>query len=113
MTGSRALPAPRRGMTLIELMVVVVVLGVVASVSALVMPNKIVPPDDTAHRIANARTKALRTGRPVSVVVQLDTSFALVTALPDGTVLADSAAHTNRLTGLPTPIDTTLARSAR
>ena len=96
-------------MTLVELLVVVVVIAVVASVSALVIPGKIVPPDDTAHRIANARTRALRTGRPVSVVVQLDTAFALATAMPDGTILADSAAHTNRLTGLPIPpIDTTL-----
>ena len=95
-------------MTLIELIIVVMTIGIVASVTALVMPKKIVPPDDTPHRIANARTKALQTGRPVSVVVQLDTLFAVATAMPDGTVLADSAARIDRLTGQPMPkIDTT------
>jgi prepilin-type N-terminal cleavage/methylation domain-containing protein len=98
----------RRGVTLLELLIVVVVLGLVTSVAALVMPAKVVPPDDTPHRIANARTRALRTGQPVSVVLQLDTVFSLATAMPDGTVLADSAARIDRLTGKPLPpVDTT------
>lgn len=93
----------RRGVTLIELLVVVVVLGLVSSVAALALPGKVVPPDDTPHRIANARTLALRTGRPVSVALQLDTVFSLATAMPDGTVLANSAARIDRLTGQPRP----------
>jgi prepilin-type N-terminal cleavage/methylation domain-containing protein len=98
----------RRGVTLLELLIVVVVLGVVTSVAVLVMPAKVVPPNDTPHRIANARAVALRTGQPVSVVLQLDTAFSLATAMPDGTVLADSAARIDRLTGKPLPpVDTT------
>ncbi len=92
---------PRAGVTLIELLVVVVVLGLVSSVAMLAMPRRSAPPDDTAHRIANARTQALRTGRPVSVVLQLDTVFTLATAMPDGSVLADPAARIERLTGQP------------
>ncbi|HEU4722069.1 MAG TPA: hypothetical protein VFS59_11960 [Gemmatimonadaceae bacterium] len=99
---------PSRGVTLLELIVVVVGLGVVSSVAMLAMPGKFVPPDDTPRRVATARTNALRTGRPVSVVLLLDTVFSVATAMPDGTVLADSAARIDRLTGLPLPpIDST------
>jgi prepilin-type N-terminal cleavage/methylation domain-containing protein len=101
----------RRGVTLLELIIVVVMLGAMSSVTMLMMPRKIVPPDDTAHRISNARTLALRTGKPVSVVVVLDSVFSLATAMPDGTVLADSAARIDRLTGQPMPpIDTSAIR---
>ena len=95
--------AARRGVTLLELIVVVVGLGVMASVASLAMPGKVVPPDDTPHRVAAARVKALRTGRPVTVVLQLDSTFAIATAMPDGTVLADPAARIDRLTGQPLP----------
>lgn len=98
----------RRGVTLLELIVVVVGIGLISTVAMLVMPKKVIPPDDTTHRVADARTKALRTGRPVSVVLVLDTIFSVATAMPDGTVLADSAARIDRLTGQPLPpIDTT------
>jgi prepilin-type N-terminal cleavage/methylation domain-containing protein len=108
-----ARPRARRGVSLIELIIVVAALAIIASVTALVMPAKIVPPDDTAHRIANARTKALRTGRPVSVVVQLDSVYAIATAMPDGSVLADSGAHVDRLTGRVARINATSAGTGR
>ena len=104
-------PRRRRGVTLLELIVVVVGLGVMASVATLVMPKKLVPPDDTPHRVAAARTRALCTGRPVSVVLQLDSIFAIATAMPDGTVLADSAARIDRLTGQPLPLVGTAAKA--
>lgn len=103
--------SPRRGVTLLELLVVVTLVGIVASVAVIAMPGKRVLPDDTAHRIAGARTEALRTGRPVTVVVQLDTVYGVATAMPDGSVLADSAAHVDRLTGQPLPADS-IARGA-
>jgi Tfp pilus assembly protein FimT len=93
----------RRGVTLIELLVVVVGLGLIYGVAMLALPRKAVPPDDTPHRVATARAQALRTGRPVTVVLDLDTMFAVATAMPDGTVLADSAARIDRLTGQPLP----------
>ena len=104
-------PRTRRGVTLLELIVVVIGLGVIASVATLAMPRKVVPPDDTAHRIADARIKALRTGRPVSVVLQVDSVFSVATAMPDGTVLADSVARIDRLTGQPLPPYDTTARA--
>jgi prepilin-type N-terminal cleavage/methylation domain-containing protein len=108
-------PAARRGrhgVTLLELMIVVALLGLTASVAALAMPKRVVPPDDTPHRIANARMQALRTGQPVTVVLKLDRTFAIATAMPDGTVLADSAARIDRLTGQPLPATTSTARGA-
>ena len=104
---------PRRGVTLLELIVVVIGLGMISSVAMLAMPGKVIPLDDNPHRIARARTRALRTGRPVSVVLRLDSFFSVATAMPDGTVLADSAARINRLTGQPLPaVDTTVRAGA-
>jgi hypothetical protein len=91
----------RRGVTLLELIVVVIGLGMISSVAMLAMPGRVIPPDDTPHRIAKARASALRTGRPVSVVLMLDSVFSVATAMPDGTVLADAAARIDRLTGQP------------
>ena len=102
----------RRGVTLLELLVVVTLLGVTASVAVLVMPARRVPPDDTPHRIANARAQALRTGRPVTVVLQLDSTYSIATAMPDGTVLADPTTGIDRLTGYPLPATDTTARRA-
>lgn len=89
----------RSGVTLIELIIVITAMAIIAGVGALVMPKRVVPPDDTSHRIANARTKALRTGQPVQVIVKLVSGYSLATALPDGSVLADSEAHVERMTG--------------
>ena len=103
----------RRGVTLIELLIVVVVLGMVSSVAMLALPGKVAPPDDTRHRIADARTRALRTGRPVSVVLQLDSVFSLATAMPDGSVLADPMARIDRLTGQPLSSSDSTAKVGR
>jgi prepilin-type N-terminal cleavage/methylation domain-containing protein len=100
----------RRGVTLLELLIVITLLGIVASVAVLAMPGKLTPPDDTAHRIVNARTAALRTGRPVTVILQFDTLYGVATAMPDGSVLADSAAHVDRLSGQPLRVDSVRRR---
>jgi hypothetical protein len=84
------------------------VLGIMASVATLVMPSRTVARDDTPTRIATARTAALRSGRLVNVFVQLDSGVRVVTALPDGSVLADNAAHVQRLTGVVERPDTTI-----
>lgn len=101
----------RPGTTLLELIVVISALAVIASVSALVMPRRITPPDDTAHRIANGRAEALKTGRPVRLTVRLRGTYVAATMLPDGMVLIDTAAHIARLTGRAmAPPDTGLTR---
>ncbi|MEO7455563.1 MAG: type II secretion system protein [Gemmatimonadaceae bacterium] len=86
-------------MTLIELIVVISIIALISGVAALAMPRRTVPADDTTHRIAKIRAKALLTGQSATVVIRLASAYSIATALPDGTVLADSAAHVDRLTG--------------
>jgi prepilin-type N-terminal cleavage/methylation domain-containing protein len=93
--------ANRSGLTLLELMLVVAVLAIVSSVAMLAMPSRTNAPDDAVHRIADARTRALRTGRPVTVIVEIDSSFSLATAMPDGRVLADPRARIDAMSGQP------------
>jgi hypothetical protein len=55
--------------------------------------------NDPGIRIAVARRTALSSARPVLLsITRHDTVFA-VTALPDGSVLADSSFHLDRLSG--------------
>jgi len=79
---------PRRGLTLVELMVVLVLLALVAEVAGVAMRA----PRDAGRRvsdaeaaIARARREALASGRPVTVRV----AGAAATALPDGSVLTE------------------------
>lgn len=105
---ARTSRSSRDGVTLLELVIVITVLSVIGGVTALLLPQTIIPPDDTPHRITDARTMALRTGVPVHVVVHVRSGFLPATALPDGTVLVDSAAHVDRLTGrITVPRDST------
>ena len=47
---------PRRGVTLLELIVVVIGLGMISSVAMLAMPGKVIPPDgpwkDSTRRVS-------------------------------------------------------------
>jgi prepilin-type N-terminal cleavage/methylation domain-containing protein len=90
----------RLGFTLIELMVVLVILGVMASVVGLAARSldDTDPAAERAARIADARRRALHTRRPV--VLQLDSARRMV-AFPDGSVRADTALGLDELTGRP------------
>jgi prepilin-type N-terminal cleavage/methylation domain-containing protein len=93
----------RGGVTLIELMVVLVMLSVIASVVVLAIRST--PPrranDQSIIVVIAARDSALRTGRVVSVLVSIDGSDRAATAFPDGRVEADSALQFDVLTGRP------------
>jgi prepilin-type N-terminal cleavage/methylation domain-containing protein len=93
----------RRGVTLVELMVVLVMLSVIASVVVLAIRST--PPgrasDESIRVVIAARDSALRTGRVVSVLVSLDGSERAATAFPDGRVEADSALQFDALSGRP------------
>jgi prepilin-type N-terminal cleavage/methylation domain-containing protein len=91
----------RPGLTLLELILVVAVLAIASSVATLAMPSPTNAPDDAAHRIADARARALRTGLAVTVIVEIDSSYSLATAMPDGRVLADSRARIDAMSGQP------------
>ena len=93
----------RRGATLLELMVVLVLLSVLASVVVLAIRST--PQsralDSTTRFVLAARDSSLRTGHPVSVVVSVSGIEHAATAFPDGRVEADSALQFDPLSGRP------------
>lgn len=106
----------RDGMTLVELLVVIAVLGVLAAVAVAAAPPHPAPRETGLARVGRARRRAIAEGRPVydSVldaapsVTQLaapdapaDVGIAwrAFTALPDGAVVADAGVAVERLTG--------------
>ncbi len=81
----------RAGVTLIELIVVIVILGILASLTTVALRRAGSAPAPTlAPRVAAARREALRTGRAVSFTVDEAGTPRAVRALPDGRVLADA-----------------------
>ena len=84
-----------RGVTLVELLVVLVLLGLLFAVSGLALAS-LSPPRDSARvrALAAARAKAIRAGVPVS----LNDSASTVLFLPDGRALGPGV---DPLTGAP------------
>lgn len=94
---------PHDGFTLVELIVVLAVLGAMASVVGLVLQRSAgaAHPRDGWHRtVAAARARALATGRPVHIAMRgrdsAGTGGHALTAFPDGSVV----------TSAPNPDDT-------
>lgn len=87
----------RRGSTLLELIVVLAIMGFVAGVVTLSFPAKQSP--GTADALASARRTAIAERRSQTIVVRRGDVAYDVTVLPDGSVVADSALHIDRLTG--------------
>lgn len=90
----------RAGVTLVELMVVLAILGVMAGVVGLAARSlrHIDPAAARSARIAEARRLALETRRPVTL--QLDSGRRMI-AFPDGSVRGDSVLGLDALTGRP------------
>ncbi len=91
----------RRGVTLVELLVVLAIMTVMAAVVGLAAPPiRHADPDTATTRLTAARRAALASGQPVSItVVSRERPYA-VTAYPDGAVVADSALAVDRLSGV-------------
>jgi prepilin-type N-terminal cleavage/methylation domain-containing protein len=88
----------RRGVTLIELLVAIVVLTVITAVVGLTISESTSSPTSVvAAKLFEARDEALRTGKPVITWIA-DSGGAAAIAFPDGTVLADSV-YVDRFTG--------------
>jgi prepilin-type N-terminal cleavage/methylation domain-containing protein len=88
-------------MTLVELLVAIAILGLIAGLGALAFmraPSQTRGPMDD---VLAARREAIATGRPVHLQMQVDGEAHFATALPDGSVLGDSALAVDRLTGRP------------
>jgi len=90
-----------RGVTLVELLVVLVLLGLVAGVVGLTIhtAKPITVTDPTLAAIAAARDSAIRTGRSVTIILDVHDAQHEVTASPDGRVAADTALAIDPLNG--------------
>ena len=91
----------RPGVTLLELLVALALLGVVLAVGGVAVARspRREAPDDTVARIADARRSALRRRARVTIELHIAGRPVDVTALPNGSVLADSGVGVDRLTG--------------
>ena len=96
----------RPGVTLLELLVVIVLLGVIASMSvapfhATAVDRHGSQADAIRARIAAARGEALRTARQVTVTLRDNSHVVAATALPTGELVIDSlpAVQLDRLSG--------------
>ena len=97
--GSRS----RSGLTLVELVVSVTLLGLIASVAGLALRRFTRPdPTDPAIVIHDSLDAALSTGRSITLEFAINGQPALATINPDGSVVADSVLHIDRFTGVDT-----------
>ena len=85
---------------MIELMVTLALLSSVTAVATLAIRGVApVPSADAWSAVMGARAGALREGRAVTIRVRVEGRLTVATALPDGTIVADSALHVDVLTG--------------
>ena len=107
-----------RGVTMVELITVLAILGIMAAVVTAALPEpELGPPPESLLaarvRIAEARREAISRGRAVTVALRVsptDTGTSRgsaartelrATALPDGSIIADPGLAIERLTGRP------------
>jgi prepilin-type N-terminal cleavage/methylation domain-containing protein len=90
----------RRGGTLIEILITLALLGVLASVTTLAI-RRITPPDpnDPLTVIADTINAVMKSGRPATLQFIVNGRPALATLNPDGSIIADTVLHIDRLTG--------------
>lgn len=90
-----------RGVTLVELLVVLVLMGIVAGVVGLTIhtARPLTATDPITSAIATARDSAIRSGRSVTIGLNLSDAQREITARPDGRVIADSTLDIDPLTG--------------
>ena len=91
----------RAGVTLAELMVVIVILGVMAGVATVALRRAApsLAADPALANLAAARGAALAGGTPRTIVVVVREVRYLATAYPDGRVVTGAPLALDRLTG--------------
>ena len=95
-----AISRGRAGVTLVELMVVLMLLGLMAGVVGLAWRPSPAPASDGRDAIMQARHQALESGAAVCIQVTIDGQSVSVAALPDGSIIAPSGLHLDRLTAM-------------
>jgi prepilin-type N-terminal cleavage/methylation domain-containing protein len=97
--GAHAAPS-RRGVTLIELIVSMLLLGLLSSVATLAV-RRTVPRrgDDPMADVSDSSLASVAAHRRISFPLVVDGRRAWATVLPDGSVIADSSLHINPLDG--------------
>jgi prepilin-type N-terminal cleavage/methylation domain-containing protein len=91
----------RAGVTLVELLVVLAVMGITAGVVGVALGPRARAPaqDPVAATVARLRREALRRGARVTAQVEIRGSVLGLTAMPDGSIIADSALPIDRFAG--------------
>jgi prepilin-type N-terminal cleavage/methylation domain-containing protein len=95
--------APRSGVTLVELVVALCVVGLVAAVVGIAIPRATPPIGEgaVAQAVMAARQTAITSGHATTVDVTVKGTLHSVTASPDGLIVADSALGIDPLSGAP------------
>lgn len=93
----------RHGLTLIELIVVLAIIGIMAGVVGLALhtAKPVAASDPVRDEIIAAIDSAARIGRRVTITIRSGAGLAHATAYPDGRVVADSALSIDAMTGDP------------
>jgi prepilin-type N-terminal cleavage/methylation domain-containing protein len=93
----------RPGVTLVELIVALALLGLIAAVASIAIPSQHVhtASDDVTRTITDARQTAVASGHTATVTVTRNGAPHAVTALPDGAIIADSVLGIDPLSGAP------------
>lgn len=91
----------RRGVTLVELIVVLAIVAVMAGVTTLAFRRADLGPqvEPWVSAVAAARRTAIDSDRAVPLTVRMGDSVYAATALPDGSIVADARLGVDRLTG--------------
>lgn len=91
----------RAGVTLAELMVVIVVLGVMAAVTAVAFARRepVAAAIPTLASISAARAESIRSGKPETIRLDAANSPSIATAYPDGRVITNASVVIDPLTG--------------
>lgn len=82
----------RRGVTLLELLVTLCVIAIATAVVTVAVSRRtqLAPVDSAEVAVQAARAAAVRSGRPVTIVVKRPGGARQVTVLPDGRVAEDT-----------------------
>lgn len=91
----------RDGVTLLELILVLAILGLMAGVVGLAAPKAVIlaKADGAVASAMELRALAIRSGHAVTGDVSMRSGIVAVTAYPDGRVLADGALGIDPLSG--------------